>query len=231
MDVDIEITEAPDDYSTPLVSRIFKSIPEVYDRLFDVLPAADLCQVRKLSRDARIAVQAYEQYTFSPNKLLRRFFYDPLGFRSLQARTGTLISGSQALQLLGRCRWPDSDLDIYVWKESALEVCAWIKDEGYTYKPLYFQTNDLEQTLKSNIYQVLMKDPVPIDQLHEDEAEEILEDIALYNHNSISNVINFEKDIGSKVLKTQVVIAKYSPLEMILSFHSSASLCLATVHR
>ncbi|KIJ42145.1 hypothetical protein M422DRAFT_171479, partial [Sphaerobolus stellatus SS14] len=52
---------------------------------------------------------------FNINDFLKRFLKDPRKFRSLQTRTGALISGSQALQLLGRTRWPDSDLDLYIY--------------------------------------------------------------------------------------------------------------------
>jgi len=215
----------PNDGVLPQLSLIFESIPEAYDRIFDALPPAGLCQVRKLSRDARIAVQDYEVRVFSPNRLLEQFFPDPFEFRSLQCRTGTLVSGSQALQLLSRCRWPNSDLDLYVWQESALEVCAWLEGQGYEYKPLYFQSEDLEETLESSIISGLQRMALNQDQIDEEEAAEIAEDVTFYDHNSIANVIAFEKETGLETLKTQVIIGRNSPMEMILSFHSSKT-CL-----
>lgn len=45
---------------------------------------------------------------FDINRCLSRFFTSPSAFRSLQARTGTLISGSIALQFLDRVRYHDT---------------------------------------------------------------------------------------------------------------------------
>ena len=47
-------------------------------------------------------------------KLLSRYFHHPETFRHLQATTGTVISGSSALQFFDRSYYAKSDLDLYV---------------------------------------------------------------------------------------------------------------------
>ena len=48
------------------------------------------------------------------NNHLSRFFPDPIVFRSLQARTANLVSGSNALQFSDRTSYEEADTDVYV---------------------------------------------------------------------------------------------------------------------
>jgi hypothetical protein len=64
--------------------------------------------------------------------VLLEYFEDPVEFRELQARTGTLISGSQALKIIGGFTWQANDLDLYVWPECVEEVKEWLVGQGYS---------------------------------------------------------------------------------------------------
>lgn len=83
----------------------------------------------------RATAQAFLRLAFDINRHLSRFFPDPVAFRSLQARTATLISGSNALQFLDRALWPEADLDIYVFKQHVGEIGRFLLGIGYNFQP------------------------------------------------------------------------------------------------
>jgi hypothetical protein len=52
-------------------------------------------------------------------------------FRQLKSATGTIISGSTALQFFDRTRYPNSDLDIYVEARYSGDMMEWFFDKGF----------------------------------------------------------------------------------------------------
>ncbi|KAG2078133.1 hypothetical protein BDR04DRAFT_935918, partial [Suillus decipiens] len=66
---------------------------------------------------------------------LSRYFPDPLAFRFLQARTGLVISSSNALQFLDRRFYPESDLDLYAHPGHVYEALEWLVSVGYKFQP------------------------------------------------------------------------------------------------
>ena len=72
---------------------------------------------------------------FSIDKLLSPYFTptEVTQFRELQSQTGTLISGSTALQLFDRVTYSESDLDLYVEHRFSRALAEWLLEIGYTY--------------------------------------------------------------------------------------------------
>jgi hypothetical protein len=66
-------------------------------------------RVARLTRDV---IEIRNARTYSIHRLLRPFLDRPVVFRCLQARTGTLISRSNALNFFDRMRYQDSHLDL-----------------------------------------------------------------------------------------------------------------------
>ncbi len=70
------------------------------------------------------------------NKLLLHWFEDPEGFRDVLRLTGSVISGSTALQFLHRDNpvdWTGADLDVYTPRTTALRMLHYLVNvEGYT---------------------------------------------------------------------------------------------------
>ncbi|KAI0681875.1 hypothetical protein C8T65DRAFT_690547, partial [Cerioporus squamosus] len=122
----------------PLSERILH-IELVYEPIFSTLSPANLVRISSTCRTAYAAAAAYTRLTFDINASSRATFprrpaqeyARPRAFRSLQARTGTLVSGSTALQFFKRTVWPESDLDLYVHMRHRREVAQWLLDEGY----------------------------------------------------------------------------------------------------
>jgi hypothetical protein len=194
--------------------------PPVFDVIFRQLSPASLIRSGRTCRVARDAVSNFYGRAFNINRHLSRFFSDPLAFRSLQARTGTLISGSNALQFLDRTFYPDSDLDLYAhcgtW---AREVGQWLLSEGYVFVPDSYQGPEFDGLdwwgYELNELQEEGGEVTELDLFH----------IQLYRIKGVHSVFSFEKQSGDpsgEVLKVQIIVGKRSPLPAILGFHSSA---------
>jgi hypothetical protein len=120
----------------------------IYNKIFTCLSAASVIRFSGMSRIARFAALDYLQTAFNINLFLARLFKDPLGFRSLQASTGFLISGSAALQFFDRSYSPESDLDLYVAPCTTLQIGNWLMDgEGYEFLPNFVQNKAFETSV------------------------------------------------------------------------------------
>jgi len=143
---------------------------------------------------------------------LERFFTpkEIIEFRKLQATTGTIISGSAAVQFFDRTVYEDSDLDLYVQHQSARPIALWLQSIGYVFVPCKdseFQSLEmgLEKSIKFNpedIYGI----PLDID----DEPDKGYFDAVV--------VLDFKK-LNHPVI--QLITSRGPPLEMVLDFHSS----------
>ncbi|KAI0076957.1 hypothetical protein K474DRAFT_1707755 [Panus rudis PR-1116 ss-1] len=87
---------------------------------------------------------------FDINKFLTRFFDDPLAFRSMQAETGALISGSMALQFLDRSFYPESDLDLYAEQKNSKQIEKWLIEAGYMFQPQKHQPPEFRVAILTN---------------------------------------------------------------------------------
>jgi hypothetical protein len=165
-------------------------------------------EIYRLSITGRIlydAAQGYRRRAFQINNLLVPFFKDTgvESFRRLQQRTGTLISGSQALHFFNRTA-PDieSDMDIYVEHRYADEAARFLisPEQAYVFVPKGEQVK--------NVFEAI--------QLRENNWDE--ERAPDYLDRGIGEVYNFVRRDGMKV---QMITARGSTLEIILQFHSS----------
>ena len=107
--------------------------------LLDYCSAKSLVLLLRTCRTLKAAVEAYIGLRFDVNRILGRYFAAPRAFRYLQACTGTLISGSSALQFFDRSFYPSSDLDLYVSKVWGLRVGRFLFQEGYSFVPSQHQ--------------------------------------------------------------------------------------------
>lgn len=174
------------------------------DLLYDtVLSFCTPASFLRLSRTCRSANAAVKYYMGRIDKLLSRFFTSPLAFRQLQGRTGTLVYGSAALQFFDRSYYPDGDLDVYASLRYRFEAAKFLFREGYRYIPERDQDPDFRGAASTN-------------RLRVDE---------FYPTNEVLTVLRFmkRKDNGNSV-RTQLIVARNSPIGTILGFHSSASL-------
>ena len=243
-----------------LLAESILDIELIAHPIYDRLSAAALVRLSSTCRIAHASIQAYISVAFNVDRLLSRFFppatpgcsttcaHDHThteehararAFRSLQAATGTLISGSSALQFFDRKVWPESDLDLYAYARHRREVGRWLLAEGYRYKPAKFQHPNFEVEVKqcvldrpNGIYSMpgvlaifTFVKPLP-------QAEPAtpprrrgtpIEGVFSATESEVSDEES-EEGRQPKELKVQIIVAKNAPMEVILGFHSSEPL-------
>ena len=182
----------------------------IYDSLFDhSTPATIICTARTCQRAYRAAAD-YNLRAFDIHKHLQRFFTDPLEFRMVQAQTGTIISGSNALQFLDRDFYPESDLDLFVEPDHASAVCKWIvRRAGYDYR---FEPNKTQKGAGIVTYEQAIRYELPW--YFRDHMTG--KGLAVASFSSMS-----ESNGPGGVRKIQVVSRSGPPIATILAFHSS----------
>lgn len=193
-------------------ANVFANMIVTNDLIYDIIfaaasPGSILCLARTC-RAAHASMRDYFTRTFNINKHLTRFFDDPLAFRSLQARTTTLISGSSALQFFDRTIYEDSDLDLYVPLLYRKDVGSWLLAQGYQYIPNSVQNPDFGAASDENNIDNLNRIYVGPDS----------------RMRGVAAVFTFHKSspvMPDKKLQVQVIVAKRSPIAAILHFHSS----------
>jgi hypothetical protein len=187
----------------------------IFDSLFSFLSQASIFRFSWTCKSCRIAVISYMRRAFDIEKHLSQYFASPSGFRSLQARTGTLISGSSALQFMDRTVYPNSDLDIYVDRRYAREVGHWLMSDGYSFT----QKRERRQSFDVAFEEFGMEPDVEINELHFlNPVDEVAE---TYPFRGISRVFNFSKSTPNGTQDIQLITASLTPLVIILYFHSS----------
>ena len=191
--------------------------PPIADNIFVFLTPATLINLSLASQTNTVAVRQFYKRAYNIHRHLSHFFRDPRGFRSLQARSGTLISGSNALQFLQRSTYKDSDLDLYTHPGYATEVAHWLTNhERYTFvpmKPSHGRTFDdvtpLEWSSGSEDPPIAVTDIDP--SLHD------------YEGNGLHDVYHFERsDDDGYRRRVQIMSTQHSPMYCILAFHSSS---------
>lgn len=199
---------------TPAASSLFTSVVLTNDLLYDLVlwcaSPATLVRLARTCRSAHAAVQSHIRRTYNINAHLSRFFAAPLAFRSLQARTHTLISGSNTLQFLDRTYWPESDLDLYCHYE-AREELGWylIREEGYRFVP---------NSRQDPSFSIAVTQARP----------EGIGQSAYSRLKGVAAIYTFAKRVQnpegpSRRLKVQIIVTCNTPMEAIFNFHSSMS--------
>lgn len=203
----------------------------IYDNILSCLEVPDLIHLGRTSKLARAALAEYSTRAYNINRHLLNFFNDPISFRSLQARTGTVISGSNALQFLDRTYYPDADIDVYVHPGHAIDVGKWLmsEEEGYTFVPTNQQEPEL--TFEENVGQW---DPF-VRRFNEQDDQMFGTHGNLYRMAGIAQVYSFEKKVKGReemmdieggqvpegIRTVQIIETKQSPFQSIMGFHSS----------
>jgi len=198
---------------------------DLYDRIFDACSPASMFRLGRVGTLSRAAQKDYMKRAFDVNKHFGRFFADPLSFRQLQAATSLVVSGSNALQFMNRCVYPEADLDLYVDVQHAYMVCKWLVDrrQMYTFNPGEGQDRDIEIAW-NQFEDVLDNFILPLEGsspgFHRADSAD-----GIYRINSVVAVWSFTRRSSidpSLERKVQVIMTGRNPLVCILTFHSTA---------
>lgn len=196
----------------------------VYDSLFSCLSPGEIFRFRRVSKLAAEAVQSYLVRCYDINRHLGHFFDDPIAFRRCQFKTKALIAGSNALQFLDRTYYPEADLDVYVDIRFCEDLAEFMTSRGeYTFKPREGQAQTVEAALEPAL-EAWSAGPGLIYPLNLGNLQ-FGSNTSEYSSQGIGVVLNFVKQKSEvETLNVQLIAAARSPLDCILSFHSSTSL-------
>ncbi|KZT56304.1 hypothetical protein CALCODRAFT_418717, partial [Calocera cornea HHB12733] len=108
-------------------------LPPTMAHPFDSCEFSRLAVLAARDSTARDDVSEYLLQAWHINVVLLNFFPTERcnAFRLLMFKTGAIISGSQALQLLMRTDYPGSDLDVYLHYRHTPRFDAFLAHEGY----------------------------------------------------------------------------------------------------
>ncbi|KAI0061372.1 hypothetical protein BV25DRAFT_1773159, partial [Artomyces pyxidatus] len=173
----------------------------------------------RLSRTCKIVhacVGGYIRRAFNIDRHLARWFADPAAFRALQARTTTLVSGSNALQFFERTAYPGADLDLFTPREHMLTLALWLLQCGYAFVPAPGQMSD------ADLGALALPDELGAALEREDARDRELD--AYENMFCVIKVYTFCKAAPGgpgKPLKVQVIGSNVPPVAAVLHFHST----------
>jgi hypothetical protein len=105
-----------------------------WDYILSSLDVKDLGVLAAVNRNMQKVVNYFSRRAFTLEKILDKYFqhHEIQQFQTMQERTGTVISGSSAVQFFHRSIWPESDLDLYVEEPFAAECGRFVIECGYT---------------------------------------------------------------------------------------------------
>ncbi|THV00626.1 hypothetical protein K435DRAFT_608781, partial [Dendrothele bispora CBS 962.96] len=173
--------------------------------ILSCLSPRDIVSFSLVSRHYYEETMSYNRSAYDISNLLSRYFTleETHLFRCVQALTGAVISGSTALQLFSRVRWNESDLDVYVEYSTGYLMAVFLMSIGYSFIPTARQSSNMSEAYRQ----------VKLDDIYDDGR-------------GFASVFNFLR-ASSKI---QIVTAKYSPVDVVLNFHSTVVMNIITAH-
>ena len=189
----------------------------ITETLFDCCTPATIYSLGQTCRVVHLISKDYCRRRFDIDKHLKPFFPNVFRFRALQAKTNCIISGSSALQFMARVEFSTSDLDVFVASSHAQTVCDWLlrdSDAIYKFLPSHIQqekgfTNPEEviSRFRWSDSPRMIEGPCTIDLNFTDAYGNI-------------QVLNFVSTLHPN-RKIQVIMTHCTPIDCVLSFHSS----------
>jgi hypothetical protein len=187
---------------------------DIFENIFSFCTPRDVVCIRHLSKTMRTFVDQFHRhrYYLAFNNYLQRFFQDPIAFRSLQARTGTLISGTTPVEFIDGFNNPFPKLEIFVHPGHVREVALWlISVERYEYVPE--QAKDMDRFTDDIYWDKL----VP----WETGDEFFIMPFRVTRHGENDDVYHFSKFRMGEVVQIVLTASELVPIQSVMSLHSS----------
>ncbi|KAE9402702.1 hypothetical protein BT96DRAFT_537560 [Gymnopus androsaceus JB14] len=169
-----------------------------------------------LNKESYEIVSSFNRRAFRIEKVLWPYFdHNEIDeFRMIQCHTGTLISGSTALQFFDLTVYESSDLDLYVDTEHCSFLGEFLLRIGYQFQPFIHQRQEFHTALAEIISDDMDDSELRIGRLMDEVFGEGFGD---YDVHGINTVFNFVRN-GRTI---QVVVARMCAMDVILAFHST----------
>ncbi|KAF9010941.1 hypothetical protein BDZ89DRAFT_1143397 [Hymenopellis radicata] len=194
---------------------------DIHAFIFAELDPIDLVRFSQVSKDCRRVYEDYVKMAFSHSKILRPYLDGDLinvdKFVAMQLRTGLVVSGSSALQLLTRTTYPESDLDCYVG--SSIDPAA-VQDAVTT-----MESFDYVQTAE-DVFSPHLPDPDTIRAF-----PDMATGGALVFHTDIYGASNIDRVIhmtGPQGQAIKIIVPRYCVMDVVLSSHSTCVMNVLT---
>ncbi|KAF7981759.1 hypothetical protein HWV62_31819 [Athelia sp. TMB] len=181
---------------------------EIGNMIFSRVDAISSTRFQRTCRTAARAIKHFNTRAFNIEIYLSRFFLDPVAFRSLQERTGTVIGGSTALSFFDRSVHDGDNINLYVNPGHNYEVARHLVDnQGYEFRPTIDGDQDIAQLFER----------VDNNQRRE----------SIYLATSIDGAHQFiRRKASGQVVEALIMSTARSPVHAILSTHSTAAMNL-----
>ncbi|KAG1891198.1 hypothetical protein F4604DRAFT_398097 [Suillus subluteus] len=216
--------EPPRPFPAYFLQEVFSTAP-IYDLILCDLSPRTLVWLSRTCRRAHEAVTHFACRAYNINRHLSRYFPDPTAFRSLQARTGLVISGSNALQFLDRSFYPESDLDLYAHPGHVYEALEWLESVGYKFQPdAWWRQQDWRDEVSADWDGTARR--------ISDHGEMMIDFQPNMEYSEVAGVYTFTRSVAidteTVILKVQIIAAKCNPIQTITQFHSTCVMNIIT---
>ncbi|KAF9072634.1 hypothetical protein BDP27DRAFT_1261414 [Rhodocollybia butyracea] len=165
------------------------------------------------NRECYEIVSSFNRRAFRIEKVLSRYFNQSEIdlFRMIQHHTGTLISGSTALQFFDLTVYEDSDLDLYVDIRFCSLLGEFLLHIGYKFQPFKHQKSKFDEALAETVsHDADLR-------LRRSQDQESRESFEEYQTRGIATVFNFVR--GGRMV--QMIVSEKCAMDVILTFHST----------
>ncbi|KAK7021331.1 hypothetical protein VNI00_017433 [Paramarasmius palmivorus] len=209
----------------PVHAHSLENIPYLAQvPIFDEMTPSEIETFRKVCRSTRNQVQAYDDIVFGVTNIYRSFFpsaVDIENFRVLLARTGGIVSGSVLVKVLSRKDFQPADLDVFVRSCHAQMFGKFLLDIGFVFIPLATKIEGNRRcTIEQNpdFYLAVKAELSSWTPNTGNIADR-------YDNSALAGVFTFVHKEGGKI---QIVATRTEPIDVILGFHSTAVMNIAT---
>ncbi|KAG2126626.1 uncharacterized protein EDB93DRAFT_1097000 [Suillus bovinus] len=197
------------------LQQVFCTV-SIYNLILRHLSPRTLVWLSQTCRYMYVACTRFFRCAYNINRHLSRYFPEPLAFRSLQARTGLVISGFNAMHFMDR-NYHASDLDLYAHPGHVHELSEWLVSVGYVFEPTQHQHKDWHENVSAGWDSTEKRFP-------RGQAGNL-------GHPAVTAIL-FKRLVivdGKPVeLKVQVTETTCNPIETILKSHSTCVLNIIT---
>ncbi len=138
---DMPVQSLPAVAKTPFERFLLGSSEAAVDGFLRSWPPDLIFRLRALNSSFFFAIEAYVTRAWSVESALRPWLWNSEGFMRVLEWCGGVISGSVAVQFLGRQAFAPRNLDVYVPLRGLLRLGRYLQEVHYVYEP----TEDMHQ--------------------------------------------------------------------------------------
>ncbi|KAF9258785.1 hypothetical protein L218DRAFT_964193 [Marasmius fiardii PR-910] len=190
-------------------------IPKIQRKIVSYLSPLDLMRYAMVNKESNTIVKDLQGTAFRVERVLSPFFSvdEVVRFRQVQFAYKFLISGSIALSFFTREVFENADLDIYIWPNYVMVLILLLQSMGYTFVPIQtnkkYQASEAQDAVEDMLHTLRRR-------LFSDEVWLASDDPDYDFGRELVEVFNFERN-GKRIQ----IIAAFSPLAAVLTFHST----------